>query len=56
MQVLFLQMQKYGQLKGILEYKISQNVGQILTHYMSMIQHSFDSSQWNMGEVLPFLA
>ena len=48
-------MQKYGQLKGILEYKFSQNVGQISTHSMTMIQHSFTSSQWNMGEVLPFL-
>ena len=47
-------MQKYGQLKGILEYKFSQNVGQMLTHDMAMIQNT--SSQWNMGEVLSFLA
>ena len=57
MQVLFLQMQKHGQLKGILEYKFSQNVGQMLTNSsVAMIQHSFTCSQWNMGEILLFLA
>ena len=45
-------MQKYGQLKGILEYKFSQNVGQMLTHDMAMIQNT--SSPWNMGEVYHF--
>ena len=27
-----------------------------LTHNMAMIQPSFTSSKWNMGEILPFLA
>ena len=27
-----------------------------LTHKMAMIQPSFSSSKWNMGEILPFLA